>query len=108
MYDEDINLYGLSQGCPIHGDDNMRECHVCGHEFCKSCFSGSSVCQECAAEREEGLDDDFDDPEPDFEDVSNVGELLELEEGVNGLAEEELVPPDDFVGDDGDDDDEKA
>ena len=99
MYDEDVNLYGLGQGCPVHGDENMHECHVCGHEFCKNCFSGSSICQGCASEKEEGIDDEFDESEPDFEDVKNVGALLEFEDDVDELVEEEMVLPDEFIDD---------
>ena len=57
--DEEYDPYAGfgGDGCPVHGEDYMRECSVCGEEFCAQCFPNSDVCEECAAEGRD-LDDD--------------------------------------------------
>ena len=52
--DEEYDPYaGFNGGCPVHGEDYMRECTVCGAEFCTACFPNSDVCGECA---DQGVD----------------------------------------------------
>lgn len=79
--DEETGLYGIGEGCAIHGDEHMRECSMCGAEFCTKCFPRSAVCEDCA---ESGGDED----DPDFEDVSDLKEVLDDDEEADRLAEE--------------------
>ena len=91
---EEASSYGLDQGCAVHGDENMRECSMCGTEFCRLCHPKSTVCPDCADQDE---DDDTD--EPDFDDVSNLDEVLdEDEESKEEEAEEDVS--DDLADDD--------
>ncbi|MDD2235840.1 MAG: hypothetical protein PHP44_01810 [Kiritimatiellae bacterium] len=71
MGDEE-NLYELYQGCPLHGEEFMRECSVCGGEYCAQCFPASGVCPNCSAE----VDDDELDEDPDFSDVDDLDTLI--------------------------------
>jgi hypothetical protein len=101
---EESGLYSLEQGCPLHGDEYLRECSMCGCEFCRTCHRGA-VCPDCAAEAD---NDDLDDEEsaPDFEDVSSVKDLLGDDEEAEKVLQddEDLIPPEDLV----DDEEEKA
>lgn len=58
--DESLN-YG--EGCPVHGDEFMAECKVCGGEYCAACFKSSGLCQDCAAQADDeessGKESDF-------------------------------------------------
>lgn len=55
--DEFSPFGGFSSGCDLHGEDFLRECTMCGIEFCSACFPNSALCPDCAAQGE------FDDEE---------------------------------------------
>lgn len=74
--EEETNLYGVEPGCPTHGDEKMRECSMCGAEFCRACHPRSTVCPDCA----EPSDDEEEEEEADFEDVNDLDEVLEDDE----------------------------
>jgi len=97
---EASGLYGLGQGCPLHGDEYMRECGLCGCEYCRSCHRGV-VCPDCAAESEEASLDDEPESSPDFEDVKNVDALLGEDKEAERILkdDEDLIPPEDLVYD---------
>lgn len=81
MEEEEFTPYGaFSSGCDIHGEDFLRECTMCGIEFCSACFPQSTLCSDCAAQGDladedepteeekelkllEGFNDDEHDPE---------------------------------------------
>ena len=89
MYD-DTGVFGLEQGCPVHGEDAMRECSMCGGEFCRECYP-TSICPECA---EQQVEDE--EQSPDFEDVQNLDELIGEDEEIEKLlleSDEEEAPP---------------
>ncbi|HNR94920.1 MAG TPA: hypothetical protein PKM67_03735 [Kiritimatiellia bacterium] len=73
--DDSLN-YGMAQGCPVHGDDNMVECSVCGIEYCAACFQSDGLCKDCAAQAE----DELSGKEPDFDDVESLDAILSKEE----------------------------
>lgn len=90
MDEEDYNPFGgYSSGCELHGEDSLRECTLCGIEFCAACFPQSTLCSDCAAQG--GLDADDEDVEPTDEEK----ELLLLD-GFNDdepdAAQEEILP----------------
>jgi hypothetical protein len=59
MEDEEFSPFGgYGSGCDIHGEDFLRECTMCGIEFCSACFPNSALCSDCAAQAE--FDDDED------------------------------------------------
>lgn len=76
---DETAFFGMDQGCPIHGDEYMIECSMCGTEFCRLCHPKSSVCPDCATEDDEDLEEG-DLEEADFDDVENVGDILEGED----------------------------
>jgi len=82
--DEDTNFFNIGDGCPAHGETQMRECRVCGIEFCAKCFPGSNICAECAQQIDEDEDHDR---EPDFEDVSDLNALLVEDEAVEKIIQ---------------------
>jgi len=90
----------MQQGCPIHGDDHMRECSMCGYEFCRFCRPDSLVCSDCTEEMDD--DDDLLGERRDFQDVSNLSQLLgedvEVENIINGALDG--PPPADLPEDD--------
>ena len=96
--DEETGLYSMGQGCPVHGDDHMKECSMCGAEFCRICVPRSAVCPDCA----DSNDDESDEESPDFDDVRNLDELLEDDEEVDELVKEdgEFIPPEDLQEED--------
>lgn len=81
---DDTRMYSMEQGCPIHGDEYLKECSMCGVEFCQVCYPESTVCPDCAdfedVEDLEELEGEEELSEPDFEDVDDLDELLEDEE----------------------------
>ena len=83
MADEE-NLYELYQGCPLHGEEFMRECSVCGGEYCGKCFPASGVCPNCSAE----VDDDDLDEDPDFSDVDDLDTLIGDDEEADEVIRE--------------------
>ena len=94
--DEEAGIYAMGQGCPVHGDDHMRECSMCGAEFCRICHPKTAVCPDCA----ESADDD-EDEEDDFEDASEGDD--EEEEDEKGDKEEKEDLPRGGMLDDSDD-----
>ncbi len=83
-------IFGLGEGCPIHGDAHMRECSTCGAEFCARCHPGATVCADCAEDVEDDLDDDLEDGAPK--------EMGAEDEEVESLLEEaDDLPPEDLV-----------
>lgn len=79
--DDEFNPFaGFGTGCDLHGEDYLRECTLCGSEFCGACFPHSALCPDCAAQGEYDDDEeeaseeekdllllkDFNDDEPDF------------------------------------------
>lgn len=95
--DEETGNYAMGQGCPSHGDDHMRECSMCGAEFCRVCHPKTAVCPDCA----ESSDDD-EDEEDDFEEAGDAADDDE-EEDEKGDKEEKEDLPRGGVLDDGDD-----
>lgn len=83
MEDEEFSPFGgFGSGCEIHGEDYLRECTMCGIEFCSACFPNSTLCPDCAAQGE--IDGDIEEePQTDEE-----KELLLIE----GLDEEGAEP----------------
>jgi hypothetical protein len=73
--DEESNAYGMGAGCPVHGDEHMKECSMCGAEFCRICVPRSTVCPDCA-EQSEDEDDDTKDSS-DFDDITRIGTVVE-------------------------------
>lgn len=84
--DEESNAFGLGQGCAVHGDDHMRECSMCGAEFCRICFPRSTVCPDCAEQTEDEDDDTKDNS--DFDDITRVGTVVEDEEKEDETTED--------------------
>jgi hypothetical protein len=75
MEEEEFTPYGaFSSGCDIHGEDFLRECTMCGIEFCSACFPQSRLCSDCAAQGDIG--DDAEEPTEEEKD-------LKLLEGFN-------------------------
>ena len=59
MEEEEFSTYGaFSSGCDIHGEDFLRECTMCGIEFCAACFPNSALCSDCAAQGDLDLEDE--------------------------------------------------
>ena len=86
MDEEEFSPYGgYGSGCDQHGEDYLRECTMCGIEFCSACFPHSTLCPDCAAQTKY---DDDDDDEPTEEEK----ELLLLE-GFNDDEPAETEPP---------------
>jgi len=83
--DEQTNFYMMGQGCSVHGDEYMRDCSMCGAEFCTKCYPGSAVCEECAVQD----DEEDEDEDSDFADVSNLGSLLNKDEFDDDDVEEQ-------------------
>ncbi len=73
--DEESNAYGLGGGCPVHGDEYMKECSMCGAEFCRICVPRSTVCPDCAEQSED--EDDETKDSSDFDDITRVGTVVE-------------------------------
>ena len=94
MYD-DTGIYGLEQGCPVHGDESLRECSACGAEFCRACIT-TPTCPDCSAQ---STDDE--EEQADFEDVRNLDELIGDDEEVEKilLESETEAPPADLEED---------
>jgi hypothetical protein len=85
--DEETNLFGVEPGCAVHGDEKMRECSMCGAEYCRACHPRATVCPDCA----EPSDDD-EEAEPDFEDVKDLDEVLEDDEEKEVFPEGDPAP----------------
>lgn len=103
-FDDDAEFMSIGGGCPIHGDDAMQECRMCGVEFCGRCFPRSTVCPECA----EDVDEEDD---PDFEDVENLDALIGGDdEEIEKIIEdsEHMKPPKELLEDEMEDDEEQT
>jgi hypothetical protein len=87
---EDTGMFGMGQGCSAHGDEHMKECTMCGAEFCRACFPRATVCPDCAEQAEEEEEDES--KNPDFDDVSNLDEVLEEKDDAED-EEDEGIPP---------------
>lgn len=75
---EGEGLFGMEQGCDLHGDDRMRECSLCGVEFCYLCFPRSVMCPGCTSQAvEDELEDDS-----DFDETQSVDDLLDFDDMV--------------------------
>jgi hypothetical protein len=85
---ESEGIFGMDQGCDLHGDDRMRECSMCGIEFCALCFPNSVMCPGCASET---VEDELEDG-ADFEDAQNVDELLDYDDMVPPASETRSRP----------------
>ena len=95
-------------GCSVHGEDYMRECSVCGMEFCTICFPNSNVCEECADQGRD-LDDEDAFGDGDAEELKIVAELApddpeldkETEAALNSFGdpddETDSAPSDDVL-----------
>ncbi|MBU1695242.1 MAG: hypothetical protein KJ726_04430 [Verrucomicrobia bacterium] len=97
--DQESNLFGVEPGCAVHGDEKMRECSMCGAEYCRACHPRSTVCPDCAEPSDEDEEAD-----PDFEDVKDVGEVLEDDEEEE--QQEKYQEDDDLRGGAGKDQDD--
>ncbi len=95
--DEETGLFSMGQGCPVHGDEYMKECSMCGTEFCRICVPRSAVCPDCSEQQE---DEEEEEEAPDFDDVKNLDEVLGADEEADRLIEkeEEEIPPEGFGG----------
>ena len=92
---EEPSIFGMAQGCPVHGDEHMKECTMCGAEFCRICFPKSAVCPDCSEQDEEEAEN------PDVEDAANLDEETEGEEETEKDDNAEDLPPGDLTDDDG-------
>ncbi len=89
--DDETGLYSLLQGCPVHGDEDIRECSMCGVEFCGLCQQRAAVCENCAEQAEE---EEEPESEPDFEDVANLEAVTGSDEEIERVIEDaERTPP---------------
>ena len=79
--EEETNLFGVEPGCALHGDEKMRECSMCGAEYCTACHPRSAVCPDCSQSSDEDDDED-----PDFEDVNNLGNVLKDDDDLRSGA----------------------
>lgn len=82
--EEDDIFAGLGGGCPIHGDEAMIECSVCGAEFCARCHPRTELCPECASLPEDELLEDVEDEGKETEEEDEEAERL--------LKEADLLP----------------
>lgn len=59
-WDDENPMFNIEPGCPVHGDQWMKPCRLCGVEFCGRCFPDSQVCGECGVieDADEAVDDD--------------------------------------------------
>ena len=97
----DDDLYEGIDSCPVHGDEYIRECNICGQHFCTRCFPRSLVGEDC---HEEEMHDDLDD-DSEFSELSEYEDLLEGDDDeIDRLIEEsDLLPPEDIDDDEEDD-----
>ena len=95
--DSESNLFSMDQGCPTHGDEHMRECSMCGAEFCRLCFPRSAVCSDCADEADTDTEEGA-----DFDDVKNLDEVLDDDEEAEKLVSEEDGAAEDVAEEDED------
>lgn len=53
LRDDDENFTDGSPSCGVHGSNYLRECGMCGEEFCARCYPGSTTCPTCTAQMED-------------------------------------------------------
>jgi hypothetical protein len=94
---EETGMFGLTEGCGVHGDEHMKECSMCGVEFCRLCHPKSTVCPDCA----DGADEEAEEEAPDFDDVENLEEVLDDDNEAERTVRdgEEEAPPGGFPED---------
>lgn len=85
---EESSYFAMGQGCPVHGDEYMRECTMCGAEFCRVCHPKSAVCPDCAEQEGEEEEEETGDM-PDFDDVNDLDEVLDDDKFDDAEDEEE-------------------
>ncbi len=85
--EEDEIFVGFGGGCPIHGDEAIVECSVCGAEFCSRCRPGAELCEDCAErpedellEEEEKVSDEIEEDDEEAERLLKEADLLPIEE----------------------------
>lgn len=94
---EESSAFSMGQGCPTHGDEHMKECTMCGTEFCRICLPKSTVCPDCSEQ-----DEDEDEEKSDFDDTKNLGDAAEDEGEPEKEEETEEKPPsEDLMDEDG-------
>lgn len=95
--DDEANMFLMSDGCPSHGDEYIKECATCGNEFCARCYPNSIVCPDCSEEAaaEDDLDEDFDNEE--LKGLKDFDHLLDDDEVERILNESNEIPPEDLV-----------
>ena len=81
---EESNAFGMGLGCAVHGDEHMKECSMCGAEFCRICVPRSTVCPDCV----EQTDDEDEKDNSNFDDITRVGDVVEDEEKEDELTED--------------------
>jgi len=96
MESDETSMFAMAGGCPVHGDDFIQECSVCGQEYCAKCHPGST-CPACSVE-EKPLDDDLLEEEPSTDPYLDA--LIDDEELEKLLKEGEELPPEDIMDDD--------
>lgn len=88
--DHENDMFNMGEGCAFHGDEAMRNCSLCGIEFCLKCNPGRAICPNCRAEEQDDEDPmDFD--EPRFRRKEDEVDRL--------LREAERLPPEDLRDD---------
>ena len=91
MEDEEFSPYGgFGSGCEVHGEDYLRECTMCGIEFCSACFPNSTLCPDCAAQGE--IDGDLEEESQTDEEKELL--LIEGLDEEGGEPEGSAKPPD--------------
>ncbi len=86
--DEEYSPFGgFGSGCDLHGEESLRECTLCGIEFCSACVPHSRLCPDCAAQAE--FDDEEEEPTEEEKQILLLGDFNddEPEEGA-----EEIIP----------------
>jgi hypothetical protein len=90
VVNEESNAFGMGLGCAVHGDEHMRECSMCGAEFCRVCVPRSAICPDCV----EQTDDKDEKDNSNFNDITRFGDVVEDEEKederTEDFAEEDL------------------
>lgn len=93
--DDDFNPFnGFHSGCELHGEDFLRECTMCGAEFCAACFPQSPLCPDCVGQMD--FDDDEETMTPEEKEISLLVGFDEedfIEEPTNGAPPAEAAPP---------------
>lgn len=99
--EDEQNLFMMGDGCPLHGDEHIKECAACGAEFCSRCFPQSLACPECAqtTEDDDPLDDDHYNEE--LSGLKEYKDLLDDDEIERMLNETKDIPEEDLKDEEG-------